>query len=287
MRSMTGFGVGEASGPSGRLVAEARSVNHRFLDVRVRVPRELGEHQLFVEQVVRSRMTRGRVDVTVHAEGAAGAVGLDRARALAALRDFQAVADAFGAGERASLGLLAMVPEVFVPAAGREPEAARGALRAAVEGALDALEAMRSREGEALGADLRGRLEAAAGHADAVRSRAEGMVERLRSRLRERVERLVAGAGLDETRLAQEVALLADRADVAEELTRLACHRAELARLFEATEPVGRRVDFLLQEMAREANTIASKSSEGEVAVAVVALKAELERMREQAQNVE
>ncbi len=288
MRSMTGFGVGEASGPSGRLVAEVRSVNHRFLDVRVKLPREMTDHHVFAEQLVRARLARGRVDVTVHCEGCGRSpLTLDRARAVAALREFQAVADELGTGERASLSLLAMVPDLFVQAGERDPEKTRASLREAVERAVDDLERMRSREGEALALDLGRRLEAVGGYARAVHDRAEGMAERLRARFRERLERLLDGARVDATRLEQEVAILADHADIAEELTRLECHRAQLARLFDEREPVGRRIDFLLQEMAREVNTVGSKSSEGDVAIAVIELKAEIERMREQAQNVE
>lgn len=288
MRSMTGFGVGEASGPSGRLVTEARSVNHRFLDVRVKVPRELTDHHVYVEQLARARLSRGRVDITVHCEGCGRApFALDQGRALLAMREFQAVADALGHGERAPLSLLATVPDLFVQATDRDPERTRASLRGSLDRALDDLERMRAREGEALAADLRRRLESVEGFARAVHDRAHGMTGRLRARFRERLERLLDGARVDAARLEQEVAILADHADIAEELTRLECHRAQLARLLDEREPVGRRIDFLLQEMAREVNTVGSKSSEGEVAIAVIELKAEIERMREQAQNIE
>jgi uncharacterized protein (TIGR00255 family) len=285
---MTGFGIGEASGPSGRLVTEARSVNHRFLDVRVKLPREMSEHVVYVEQLVRARLGRGRVDITVHCEGCVRApTVLDRARALAAMRDFQAVADALGYEERAPLSLLAMVPDLFVQGVDRDPEQTRAALRSSLDRALDDLEGMREREGAALATDLQRRLDVVVRHTRSVHERVDGMTDRLRLRFRERLERLLEGVRVDATRFEQEVAILADHADISEELTRLECHCVQLARLFEEREPVGRRIDFLLQEMAREVNTIGSKSSEGEVAVAVIELKAEIERMREQAQNIE
>ncbi len=288
MRSMTGFGVGEASGPSGRLVTEARSVNHRFLDVRVKLPREMTDHQVYVEQLARGRLSRGRVDVTVHCEGCGRTpFALDRARAVAAMREFQAVADELGLRDPAPLSLLATVPDLFVQATDRDPERTRAALRDSIDRAIDDLERMRAREGEALAQDLQRRLASCEGFARTVHERAHGVSERLRVRFRERLERLLEGARVDPTRLEQEVAILADHADVAEELTRLECHRVQLARLCGEAEPVGRRIDFLLQEMAREVNTIGSKSSEGEVAIAVIELKAEIERMREQAQNIE
>ena len=288
MRSMTGFGVGEASGPSGRLVTEARSVNHRFLDVRVKLPREMTDHQVYVEQLARGRLSRGRVDVTVHCEGCGRTpFALDQARAVAAMREFQAVADALGLREPAPLSLLATVPDLFVQVTDRDPERTRAALRDSIDRAIDDLERMRAHEGAALAQDLQRRLASCEGFARAVHERAHGVSERLRVRFRERLERLLDGARVDATRLEQEVAILADHADIAEELTRLECHRGQLARLVAEPEPVGRRIDFLLQEMAREVNTIGSKASEGEVAIAVIELKAEIERMREQAQNIE
>lgn len=288
MRSMTGFGVGEAATAAGRLVVESRSVNHRFLDVRVKLPRELGDHQVFVEQLARARLARGRVDIQVHCEGCGRApVTLDRARAVAVLRDFQAVADELGIPGPVPLSVLANVPDLFLQGSDRDPERTRAALTAAVERSLDDLDLMRAREGAHLTADVTRRLDVVSGLVRSVAQRADGMVARHRARFRERLERLLDGARLDVTRLEQEVAILADHADVAEELTRLECHREQLARLFASGEPVGRRMDFLLQEMAREVNTIGAKAAEGEVALAIVELKAEIERMREQAQNIE
>ncbi len=288
MRSMTGFGVGEGAVPNGRVVVEARSVNHRFLEVRVKLPREWVDHQLFVEQLARQRLSRGRVDITVHCERCDHApVTLDRARAVAVLREFQSVAAELGIPGPVPLSVLAGVPELFVTAGDRDPEATRATLRDAVDRALEDLDRMRAREGQHLCDDFAKRLAAVGALVREVAARAEGMAERHRGRFRERLARLLAGVAVDPARFEQEVALAVDHADVSEELTRLACHHEQLARLVGVAEPVGRRMDFLLQEMAREVNTIGAKAGEAEVALAVVELKSELERMREQAQNIE
>lgn len=288
MRSMTGFGVGESDSPLGRVVVETRSVNHRSLDVRVRLPRELADHGLFAEQVARAKLSRGRVEVSVHCEGATCAtVTLDRARALAALREFAAVAQEAGLSQEVPLSLLASVPDLFAPRAAHDVEAVREALRTALERSIVALDAMRDREGAALREDLGRRLDTVATLVGDVRARADGMGERYRDRLRARLARLTAGVSLDSARLEHEVAVAVDHADVSEELTRLASHVDQLMRLAAEREPVGRRFDFLLQEMAREANTLGAKCTESEVSLAVVELKSELERMREQVQNIE
>ncbi len=288
MRSMTGFGVGELATPAGRLVVEARSVNHRFLDVRVKLPREMSDHHVFCEQVAREKLTRGRVDIAVHCEGCGHApVTVDRARAAAVLRDFQAVAEELGIPGPVPLSVLVTVPDLFVQVHDRDPSATRERLAEGIALALADLDRMRAREGEALAADLRARLEHVGSLLRAVEGRAEAMVTRQRQRFRARLERLMEGFEVDAVRLEQELAIMADHADVSEELTRLECHRAQLERLLSVAEPSGRRMDFLLQEMAREVNTLGSKATDGDVTLAVVELKAELERMREQVQNIE
>lgn len=299
MRSMTGFGVGDASVPGGRLVAEIRSVNQRFLDVRARLPRELGELALFAEQVARERLRRGRVDLVVHAEGAAasGAV-LDKARATAALRAFAALREELTRGPdpiaiapEIPLSLLGSVPDLFTAEAGAAQQALRAAIRLAIERAIDAMEAMCRREGDALGADLRARSSALHDLVSEVAHLAETTREAARRRLRERAIRLLADAALevDVTRVEAEVVLLADRSDVTEEVTRLLSHLDQLGSVLEGDrgEPVGRRLDFLLQEMLREANTLGAKAQDAALSHKVVAIKVELERLREQAQNIE
>jgi uncharacterized protein (TIGR00255 family) len=289
MRSMTGFGVGDASTPAGRLVVEVRAVNHRFLDVRVRAPRELGDLIPFAEQLGRERLQRGRVEVAIRLEGAGGAgVSLDIERARAAYRSLCALRDDLAPGSEVPLSILAAVPDLFAAATEREVETMRNACRAAFDHAVSRLEVMRNDEGRVLADDLRSRLAAVRKCTDAIAARAPQVVEIYQRRLKTRLSRLLgADVPIDPGRLEQEIALLADRSDVTEELTRLLSHCQQFEGLVDGKEACGRRLDFLLQEMVREVNTIGSKAQDAEVAHMVVEAKSELERMREQVQNVE
>ncbi len=289
MKSMTGFGVGESTTPVGRLVVEVRAVNHRFLDVRVRAPRELGDLVSFAEQLGRERLSRGRIEVGIRLEASGGqAVTLDSERAKAAYRALSALRDELSPNSEVPLSLLAAVPDLFSPTSDRERDTMRAAYRRAFDHAVHALESMRADEGRALCDDLRARLAGVRRAADAIAARAPQLVELSHKRLRSRLARLLGpDVPLDPGRLEQEIAVLADRSDVSEELTRLASHCAQFEALFESTEACGRRLDFLLQEMVREVNTIGSKAQDAEVAHLVVEAKSELERMREQVQNVE
>jgi uncharacterized protein (TIGR00255 family) len=292
MRSMTGFGVGDVALPEGRVIAEIRSVNQRFLDVRVRFPRDLADLTLFAEQVARERLRRGRVELLVHTEGAVLSPSvLDKARARAAFRSLAELRDELAPGAEVPLSLLGAVPDLFAPPAGAELSALRCSVKLAVERAVEAMEAMCRREGEALAADLRARCQALRElHAEVARL-AEGSREAVRRRLRERIDRLCTDVevGLEPSRLEAEVALLADRSDVTEELTRLASHLDQFTDVSadDRGEPVGRRLDFLLQEMQREANTLGAKAQDAALSHRVVAIKVELERLREQVQNIE
>ena len=289
MKSMTGFGVGEASTPVGRLVVEVRAVNHRFLDVRVRAPRELADLGAFAEQLGREKLARGRVEVAIRVESSNGqGVALDEGRARAAFAALCALRDELAPGSEVPLAVLAAVPDLFAPAADRARDTMRAGCRDAFDRAVSALEGMRADEGRALADDLRVRLSGVRRAAEAIGLRAPQLVEGYQRRLRARIARLVGGeAPLDPGRLEQEIALLADRSDVSEELTRLSSHCAQFEALFDSRDACGRRLDFLLQEMVREVNTIGSKAQDAEVAHLVVDAKSELERMREQVQNVE
>jgi len=287
---MTGFGIGEAPLGAGKLVLEIRGVNHRFLDLRVRLPRELTDLGGFVEQVARERLVRGRYEVAARTEGVAlGAPVVDRERARAAYRSFCELRDELAPSEPVPLTLLASIPDLYVSTVERELDAVREALRRGFDGAARALDEMRAREGGYLAADLTRRLDAVRACARAVAARAPEVLDAYRRRLRERAERLrqATEVELDAGRLEQEIVLFADRVDVCEELTRLDAHCAQFATLLASAEAVGRRLDFLLQEMSREANTVGAKSPDAQISHAVVEVKAEIERMREQVQNVE
>jgi uncharacterized protein (TIGR00255 family) len=290
MRSMTGFGFGDAAFAGGRITVEIRSANQRFLDVRARLPAELSHFTMFVEQVVRERVRRGRVDVVVRAEGVgATTASLDKDRARSALAALAELRDEVAPGADLPLSLLAAVPGLFAVV---EPdaEALRGALRASVESATQAMDAMLLREGDALGQDLGQRATRVANLLGEVRARSELLPSLTRRRLEEKLARLLerADAPVDASRLEAELLLFADKSDVTEEVTRLASHVAQfLAAISSSGEPVGRKLDFLLQEMLRESHTVAAKAQDLKVSELTVALKIELERLREQVQNIE
>ena len=290
MRSMTGFGLGEAPFASGKLAVEIRGVNHRFLDVRVRMPRELADSSAFVEQVARVRLTRGRYEVATRVDGMAlGAPVLDRDRAKAAFVALCQLRDEVAPGTEVPLSLLGAIPDLFVSSIDREIDRVRESIRGAFDAAAKALDTMREREGVSLRADLVKRLASVRQLASQIAKRSPDVLEAHRKRLRERADRLRATTDIevDGSRLEQEIALFAERSDVCEELTRLESHCSQFDALLAGAEAVGRRLDFLLQEMAREANTVGAKSPDAQVAHAVVEVKAEIERMREQVQNVE
>jgi uncharacterized protein (TIGR00255 family) len=287
---MTGFGLGEVSLGNGKLEVEIRGVNHRFLDVRVRLPRELGDLAGFIEQVSREKLTRGRFEIAVRVEGTALSTPiLDRERARIAYRALCDLRDEIAPGSEVPLSILGAIPDLFAFSAERETARVREAARGAFDLAVRALDAMRAVEGSALRADLVRRLDRIRGLCREVALRSPDVLEAHRKRLRDRAERLRASVDVDvdDSRLEQEIAIFAERSDVSEELTRLASHCAQFAGLLDGSEAVGRRLDFLLQEMAREANTVGAKSPDAQIAHAVVEVKAEIERMREQVQNVE
>jgi len=291
LRSMTGFGTGRAAVGGEELTVELRSVNHKFCEVKVRSPRELSVLEPEVAKQVKARLARGTVDVSLR-RVAASATGLvpqvDAALARAWRQALSEVAQATGVADEVSLRDLATLPNVVrLEEKTVDLEAAQKALAAALAEALDALASMREREGLAIGKDLSARVDLVETLVSEVRALVPEALIQHRDRVAERVTELAAGVAVDPQRLAQEIAFLAERTDVAEELTRLASHLAQFRALLASTEPTGRKMDFLVQEMHREVNTTGSKSQHAGISQRVLALKAELERIREQVQNVE
>jgi uncharacterized protein (TIGR00255 family) len=287
---MTGFGVGDAPLGDGRVTVELRALNHRFLDVRVRLPEELADQSFFIEQLARESLARGRFDVGVRLEGAAlppPLFSVERARAL--YRGLCQLRDELAPGTELPITALTGMPDLVTTPTTADSVGARAALKAAFETALTRLDEMRVQEGRALTRELNARLDSARRLRTVISARGGEMLEGYRVRLRERLERLLSESGvqLDPGRLEAEIVILADRSDVTEELVRLDSHFEQFARLLAADGPVGRRLDFLLQEIGRESNTIGAKSQDAPIAHLVVEMKAELERIREQVQNVE
>jgi len=290
---MTGFGRAEASTELCTITVEARSVNHRHLDPAIRLPRPLASLEPRVRRALSQRLERGRVDLTVQlGPGTGGApqrVTVDTALAREYAERARAVAT--------ELGLAGDVPlDWILGRAGvvrtEEPDLPEGdalwpALEPVLARALDALVAQRTIEGAALTAELRALRQELAGHVDMLTARAPAGAARREERLRERIRSLVAAAGVDESRVLTEVAVWAEKSDITEELARLRAHLEQLGTALDKGGPLGRALDFLLQELNREVNTVASKADDLELSQTALAAKAVLEKMREQVQNLE
>jgi uncharacterized protein (TIGR00255 family) len=288
---MTGFGTAAVEKGGLVLRAEVRAVNHRSLQVKLRLPPELAFLEPEVERQVRQRVERGSLSLSVTAAGTSTlrTPQVDATAARAYKHKLERLARELGLQPAVSLELLAGLPGVIgaeVDERGLKREARL--LQQAVSGALEALEEMREREGAALARDLRRSAKSITGLVGRVSKRMPQVVRSHKTALKKRVAELLDGrAGLAEADLARELALIADRLDVSEELTRLTSHLEQLEVLLERPGAVGRQLDFLVQEFLREANTIGSKCNDAPAAHMVVELKTWIERLREQVQNIE
>lgn len=291
MRSMTGFGRGRAQLGRGWIAIELRTVNHRFLDVRIRLAPELAAGEELVERIIRSRFSRGRLELSARLEGDPGGVAcLNRDLARRYLNELEELRVELGLPAPVSIDVLACVPEVFQVSGNIEQQELERALQTAVEQGIDVALSMRRREGEATGRDLEERLCSIEVLIPQIEQRAAEVPTNAHLRLRTRLARLLDGEScqeIDEARLAQELAMLADRSDVSEELARLRSHLDQFRKIAAEDGAVGRRLDFLLQEMAREASTTGAKAQDAQLQHLVVELRGELTRMREQIQNIE
>ncbi|HEV8718393.1 MAG TPA: YicC/YloC family endoribonuclease [Candidatus Binatia bacterium] len=291
MRSMTGYGSGSAAFPGGRASIELRTVNHRFLEVRMMLPREFLPWEGEWREVIEARIKRGRIELSLTFSGRsprpyAVNLNLDLARAYReAITRLQR--DLRVKGEF-DISFLTSRPELFQVTEKPQPTQAEvQAVRQALHLALSALERQRSREGKFLARDLRTRIAGLERARRAISRRSPVVQGLLREKLRERVTTLLQGVDIDQGRLLQEVAALTQRSDITEELVRLQSHVQALTEALRSHEPVGKRIDFLLQEVQREINTIGAKADDTTIRHLVVAAKEEVEKLREQVQNIE
>ncbi|HOE66170.1 MAG TPA: YicC family protein [Candidatus Hydrogenedentes bacterium] len=291
IRSMTGFGKA-ACDVNGRTVSvEVSSVNHRYLDCSARVPMAWVALEPVVKQVVREHLSRGKVNVTVNrkrAQTTGQAVRLDRELARQYVDASKELGQLLGACEPLSLSVLAQMDGVFFQEEEDEDlETAKELVTAVVGEALKKLDAMRAQEGQALADDLRRRLSHMRTVLASIEERLPALNERYETRLRTRIEELKSDLSLTEERIAIEVALMAEKGDVTEEVVRLRTHLDHAEELLSSGEAVGRRLDFLAQEIQREVNTLGVKTRDADVAKEILGMKAELEKIREQVQNIE
>jgi len=297
IRSMTGYCRAEASEGEVSLSVGIRSINHRFLDVQVRLPAALEFLEPQVRRLVRERVARGHVEVSVALDQAGPLeLQLDRSLLSAYAAAYQTLRKEFGSSADPDLVALLRVPGMVAARNGAmsKEESARieQILDTAAQQALKGLNDMRAAEGGALDRDLRARLAQLEALDAEIKKLSEVALSAYRQQLENRVRELLGNVEIDPSRLAQEVAYLASRSDITEELTRFRSHLEQTRRLLEESAPIGKKLDFLLQEMNREANTLLSKTTDVpevglEIARHAIEMKTEIEKLREQAQNIE
>lgn len=292
IRSMTGFGTATAEIAGGRIAVEIRSVNHRFSEAQVRLPRDLGALEERVRTLVMERIRRGRVEVVISRDEAARrprAFRADTDLAASYVRALRELAASIGVSGDVSLAQLVALPDVLRLEEERvEAETLWPALESAVRAALEALVAMRMAEGSRLAEDVLARALAVERMTEEIAGRSRLVVRAYADRLWLRLADLLAEVPLDEARIATELAVFADRSDITEELTRLRSHLDQFRQVVTKEDgAVGRKLEFILQEMGREANTIGSKANDIEITRTVIEMKGELESLREQIQNIE
>ncbi|MEN7973661.1 MAG: YicC/YloC family endoribonuclease [Verrucomicrobiota bacterium] len=291
LKSMTGFGEGSASADGIRVAVEISSVNRKQLDVNINLPRTLTALDAQVQSRIRQEFSRGRISGTVRVEaanGSAGTVKVDAGLAAQYVDGIRKVAKKLKLADDLGAETIARLPGlVTVEQENLNADHASAVLAGALDKALRGLAKMRLAEGKALATDLRERLALLEEWTKEIKKLSSGVVKSHREKLLQRLEEADLGDLASDERIVKEVALFADRCDVSEELTRLKSHLAQARKLLRAVEPAGRTLDFLCQELFREINTVGSKANEVEITKLVVAFKTELERIREQVQNVE
>ncbi len=291
IRSMTGFGRGEASGEAVNLTVEIKTVNHRYLDISIRLPKEFNLLEEDIRTQIRKALNRGRVDAFVRytlPPESVRPVAINLALAKLYFEKAGELRQQTGINSELGLADLLRLPEVVqLTETELDADALRSTLNAAVEQAIAGVTAMREQEGSRLAEDMGSRLDVLADLLVKVEQRSPQVVEDYRERLQTRLHELLQDNMIEPSRLAQEVAMFADRSCISEEIVRLRSHFVQFKKLLKAEDAVGRKLDFLVQEMNREVNTIGSKANDAEMAILVVDMKSELEKIREQAQNIE
>jgi uncharacterized protein (TIGR00255 family) len=293
MNSMTGFGRASGRGRRLDIDVEARSVNHRFLSVKISLPEHLSRYEGDIDRMVRSRMARGSVNITVTVKrlGPDPALRPDPRQIREFYRRLDSIRKSLKIKEPVPFQSVLLAPPMWAPPSAGTDDSSRtwSAAKRLVDRAVSDLIRRRAREGVGIQKDILARLDLIEKAAAQIRERAPKVLETYQKKLDERVSALVAARGFDTTKadLAKEIALYADKSDISEELQRLVAHVGNCREIFNEGETIGRRLDFLTQEMVRETNTLASKGGDAVISEAAVRIKSELEKIKEQAENVE
>src|SRR2546421_614496 len=293
MKSMTGFGRGSVTGDNFNVAVEIKTVNNRYLDIHLRLNQELSPLEMSIRKIISGRLSRGRVDLNINIERtAATAYEVNRPLIAGYIKTLRDIQTEFNLSGDVDINTLTRLPGALASTREELDETVTASVERALNQAIDDLERMRAAEGAALADEMRTRLANIEAAVPTIEGAAAGLVDAYRQRLQKRITELLARGGnqnieLDAGRLAQEVAYLADRSDISEELARLRSHLEQFRSAVNAPGEVGKRLDFLLQELNREANTVLSKSTEVSIKEAGLVIKAEVEKLREQVQNVE
>lgn len=291
VRSMTGFGRGDFQLDNREFVVEIKTVNHRYSDVFIKLPRQVGFLEDRVRELVSRAVSRGKIDVYVTYNNSGDDskyVSFDEALAKTYISAVMALRDKFGLKDDISVSLISRYPDVLkVEQTEEDGEKLWSILKIAVGNALESLVAMRGSEGEGLKNDLLARLDYIESILKEITQHTPEVVREYKARLETRIKDLLDQHTIDENRLAMEVALFADRCSIDEETVRLASHLGQMRETLSLQQPVGRKLDFLIQEMNREINTIGSKANDLSITRNVVEIKSEIEKLREQIQNIE
>ncbi|KXG75977.1 YicC/YloC family endoribonuclease [Thermotalea metallivorans] len=292
IKSMTGFGRGEARDSERLFTVEMKSVNHRYNDIVVRMPKRLTYLEEKMKDMVRNEIKRGRVEIYVTLENLGTGdtkISLNHPLAAQYYQCLREIKNSFEVKDDISVSLFSKFPDVFIIESREEDEdEIWQCLKNAANQALEALVAMRIAEGEKLALDIRSRCDYIENIVRIIEERSPEVVQAYKTKLKERIrEMLEEAVAVDDYRLSMEAAIYADRSNITEEIVRLNSHIAQLRKSLKESQPIGRKLDFLIQEMNREINTIGSKANDLEIINYVVDVKSELEKIREQVQNIE
>ncbi len=291
IKSMTGYGRGEVEEFGRNFTVEIKSVNHRYSDISIKLPRQISYLEDKIKKQIMQHISRGKIDVYImqnkfNAEDIS--VTVDDSLAMSYLKALYELRDKFNLKDDITVSTVSRVPDLLtVSKADEDSDEIWGTLSKAIDMALNEFIEMREREGRKLAEDIEGRVQYIKAVVKNIEDRSPYVVEEYRSKLEERINEILKDVCIDENRLATEIAIFADKSNITEEIVRLYSHLDQTAIILKADEPSGRKLDFLVQEMNREINTIGSKASDLSITKNVVEVKGEIEKIREQIQNIE
>lgn len=288
--SMTGFGRGEYTEDNYSFIVDVRSVNHRYCDFSVRLPKSLLGLEDRIREYASSQISRGKVDIFVNYDsfGQDVDIKIDANLTKSYINCLKVIKDEFGINDDISLSLLTRFSDIFkIEKIEKEEDEIWNILKTALEKAFEELRNMKEREGQRLAEDIKMKLNDIKSVIDEIDNKADSFVKEYMVKLRERILELIQGVALDESRLMTEIAIMADKSSIDEEVVRLRSHVAEFEKTLDSKTSIGRKLDFIVQEMNREVNTIGSKATDIDIINNVLNLKTQIEKIREQIQNIE